>query len=498
MEAERRTEIRRWAEGLERSEAAGVRAAGRAMTMLVEENEELARRLASLEQAGPPDEPPSAETRVPPRARRTRRSRKAFPWRLVGALAAALLLAAVVTALAMAAVRPDLDAGGVEDGASLGPPALAQLSFWARGEGEAEAEWRLDGRKVTPRRERGRFVFRPGKLADGEHVLEISVGGPLFTTTQRRIAFRVDTTAPLLRLDAPAAHRPGEPIRIAGGVEPSARLTRSGRVVPVDDEGAFRLELMTRPPRGAFVLEAADRAGNRSRWQIPVSVIPRRPVEPVRSVHVTSYGWADRSLRNGVLALVEADKVNTIELDLKDESGLLGWDAAVPYARRIGAVEDVYDLKQAVEQLHAQGVRVIGRLVCFRDPIHAQAAWREGRRDEVVQTPGGQAYSGYGGFTNFANPAVRKYNIDVAVAAAKLGVDEILYDYVRRPDGPLPSMRFPGLTGRPERAIVEFLEQSRDALADTDVLVGASVFGVAATRPEEANMASGTRTASPT
>ena len=46
-------------------------------------------------------------------------------------------------------------------------------------------------------------------------------------------------------------------------------------------------------------------------------------------------------------------------------------------------------------------------------------------------------------------------------------------------------MRFPGLRGRSERAIVEFLEQSRDALAGTDALVGASVFGVAATRPEE-------------
>ncbi len=138
-----------------------------------------------------------------------------------------------------------------------------------------------------------------------------------------------------------------------------------------------------------------------------------------------------------------------------------------------------------MDELHAKGVRVIGRLVCFRDPIHAQAAWRAGRRDEVIQTPGGQAYSGYGGFTNFADPEVRKYNIDVAVAAAKLGVDEILYDYVRRPDGPLSSMRFPGLTGSPEQAIVEFLEQSRKALAGTDALLGASVFGVAATRPEE-------------
>jgi peptidoglycan/xylan/chitin deacetylase (PgdA/CDA1 family) len=486
MDAERRTEIRRWAEGLERSEVAEVRAAGRALTMLVEENEELARRLEDFEPPGPTGPPLETETRQPPRRERSaRRTKKAFPWRLAGVFAAAVVLAAAVAALAMAAARPDLEAGGAEDGATLGSAELSRLSFWASGEGEADAEWRLDGRSVTPQRDGARLVFRPGKLADGEHLLEISVGGPLFTTTTRRIEFDVDTTAPLLRLDSPAAHRVGEPIRIAGRVEPGARLSRAGGEVPLDNEGAFRLELQTRPPRGMLVLEAGDRAGNRSRWQIPISVIPRQPVQPVRSVHVTAHAWADPSLRRGVLALIEASKVNAVELDLKDESGLIGWDAPVAYARRVGAVEDVFDLEEAVDQLHAKGVRVIGRLVCFRDPIHAQAAWRAGRRDEVVQTPDGQAYSGYGGFTNFASPAVRQYNIDVAVAAAKAGVDEILYDYVRRPDGPLSSMRFPGLKGRTERAIVEFLEQSRDALAHTDALVGASVFGVAATRPEE-------------
>src|SRR5439155_12985271 len=53
-------------------------------------------------------------------------------------------------------------------------------------------------------------------------------------------------------------------------------------------------------------------------------------------------------------------------------------------------------------------VRVIGRIVAFRDPILASAAWKAGLRDQVIQTPGGGQYlaSGYGGFTNFADPVV--------------------------------------------------------------------------------------------
>jgi hypothetical protein len=174
-----------------------------------------------------------------------------------------------------------------------------------------------------------------------------------------------------------------------------------------------------------------------------------------------------------------------VELDLKDESGEVGWASGVPFARRIGAQLDIYDLKETVDRLHALGVRVIGRLVCFRDPIHAQAAWEAGRRNEVVQSADGGLYAGYGGFTNFANPRVRKYNVDLAVAAAKLGVDEILYDYVRRPDGPLGSMRFPGLEGKPEASIASFLAETRAALDGTGALLGASVFGVAASRPDD-------------
>ena len=102
-----------------------------------------------------------------------------------------------------------------------------------------------------------------------------------------------------------------------------------------------------------------------------------------------------------------------------------------------------------------------------------------------MQTPDGQRYGGYGGFTNFANAVVRRYQIDIAVSAARMGVDEILYDYVRRPDGPLSTMVFPGLKGTPEQSIVSFLAETRAALKPYGTYLGASVFGVAATRPQE-------------
>ena len=81
-----------------------------------------------------------------------------------------------------------------------------------------------------------------------------------------------------------------------------------------------------------------------------------------------------------------------------------------------------------------------------------------------IQQPDGSKYLyGYNstGFSNFASRAVREYNQDLAVEAVKAGFDDIVYDYVRRPDGPIAGMRFPGLHGQAEDAIVSFLAETR-------------------------------------
>src|SRR5207247_1103262 len=54
-----------------------------------------------------------------------------------------------------------------------------------------------------------------------------------------------------------------------------------------------------------------------------------------------------------------------------------------------------------------------------------------------------------------------------------------------RPDGPLSSMKFAGLKGTPEESIASFLAETRTALKPYKTFLGASVFGVAATRPTE-------------
>jgi hypothetical protein len=406
---------------------------------------------------------------------RRRRRRLAVAGLVVVALAAAGAVARETV------LRPALAVAGPPDGAVLGAGDLRRVAFVVDA---PDARFVFDGNAVEPVRAGDRVVFRPRGLADGEHAIEVTAGGSLAEAPARyRSSFTVDTTPPRLRLAQPAVAASGAPLAVRGTVEPGARLAAGGRAVPVRD-GEFRLWYAVAPALPVTIV-ATDAAGNRSRWRMPVTLVPRRPAAPVRGVHMTAVAWANDPLREGVFDLIRAGRIDAVELDLKDESGTIGWRAPVALGRRMGAVDAIYDLPAAVRRLHDLGVRVIGRLVCFRDPVHAAAAWRDGRRDEVVQTPAGAPYAGYGGFTNFANEAVRRYNIAIAVAAARAGVDEVLYDYVRRPDGPPSSMTFPGLRGAPERSIARFLAETRRALRPHGTLLGASVFGIAATRPHD-------------
>ncbi len=404
---------------------------------------------------------------------------------IIGAAACAVLVAVVATR----GGSDSLDAAGPAN-AFVGNRALSSLGFSVSGdEGDrAGTEWRLDGEPAEGRVKAvdDRLVYRPGRVTDGEHTVEVSRGTGLFGESRASWTFTVDTRPPAISVSKGSltAGR-GVAYTLHGATEPGARLRVNGTLATVDARGRFAVPFPAAPTR-TVVLIARDGTGNVTDSRLKVGTAPRLPRNPVRAVHVSADAWAHPGLRAGVLSLLAERKINAVELDIKDELGIVGWRSGVPLARRIGAERDTYDLAAAVKLLHERGARVIGRLVAFRDPVLAEWAWTHGRRELVIQTPDGGAYSGgYGGFTNYVHDDVQAYNVDLAVAAAKLGVDDILYDYVRRPDGPVASMVVAGLEGDPADAVVRFLALARKRLSRHGTFLGASVFGIAATRPDE-------------
>ncbi|WP_433869377.1 putative glycoside hydrolase [Saccharopolyspora sp. CA-218241] len=377
----------------------------------------------------------------------------------------------------------DVEVRGVP-GRPLPPAAVSGGAITVRaGDDAADARVLLDGRAVEVVREGPELALRPGPLPDGTHRVSVRVPGLLGSGTVER-EFTVDGTPPALHVeDSLRPEAPGEPVTVTGRVEGAAEVAVAGAAVTPDRRGGFAA-VVPNPDREVRVL-ATDAAGNRAERTLTVHT--RHP--GMRAVHMTGMAWSSATLREPVLELARQGRIDTVELDIKDESGEVAYDSAVPMAERLGADKGYYDARRAIDELHAMGVRVVGRLVAFKDPVLAEASWRGGHPERVVQTADGRPWTsgGYGAFafTNFADPVVRQYNVDLAAEAAELGFDDVLYDYVRRPDGDLDRMRFPGLTTTPEAGIVEFLRQTQAEVRSRGALLGASVFGIAVDRPTQ-------------
>ena len=391
------------------------------------------------------------------------------------------------------ATRVDVATAGIDDGRALTPDAAAELDVRISFASSAElfrADLRVDGvdlgDHLEPEADGTTLRIRPADLveaevveqalAEGEHRIDLAVSRPFLGDSTYTWTYVVDSIAP--RLEVPPALDPvpiAEPVTVRGTIEDGAALTIGGEPVEVDD-GEFAIDFDI-PPTGALQLAATDEAGNQTKAHVVVPVIYP---DTSHAVHVSGAAWANDELRGGILDLIDRRLVDTVELDLKDEAGIISYESELPVARAIGAVSADYDLAEAVRTLEGKGVRVIGRLVAFRDPIYASAAWADGRRDEVLQTPDGGKLGAYGGFANYAHPAVREYNLAIALEAVDLGVQDILWDYIRRPEGNPESMVVPGLEGTSSEAVTSFLDETHAALRAEGAYQGASVFGIAA------------------
>lgn len=208
-------------------------------------------------------------------------------------------------------------------------------------------------------------------------------------------------------------------------------------------------------------------------------VKPLSPPKTIRGVHVT---MALASIPGKLDEYLSLSGLNTIQLDVKDENGEIGFvPSAVPLARSIGAAKPYYKPRAVAKRIHAKGMYLIGRVVVMEDPVLSAK-----RPDLAIRTANGGRWTNHAGL-GWSNPydeRVWDYNVDIAEAAARLGFDEIQFDYVRFPsDGDMSAIVYPGKTSTPPGwVIAQFVQYASKRLKPLGVRVSADVFGLAATR----------------
>jgi peptidoglycan/xylan/chitin deacetylase (PgdA/CDA1 family) len=254
-----------------------------------------------------------------------------------------------------------------------------------------------------------------------------------------------------------------------------AIVTRGGAVVRTGADGGFDVagagdQLLARAighGRAELDLRAAAPAG-----ELALELPPLSP----KALYLSSLGAGNARLREAALALIADTELDALVIDVKGDRGLVAYRSEVPLAAEVGAqkVLALLDAPGLLARLRALGIYTIARIVVFKDDPLARA-----RPELAVRRRDGQPWRDREGLA-WTDPSRREawaYNVDLAVEAARLGFDEIQFDYVRFPDA--GGLVFAAAHDEPGRvaAIAGFLAEARERLAPYNVFVAADVFG---------------------
>lgn len=193
-----------------------------------------------------------------------------------------------------------------------------------------------------------------------------------------------------------------------------------------------------------------------------------------RGAHVSFMYAASGERWNKVLELVNAAGLNSVQLDVKDESGRIGYLSQVEMARGIGSGEDLMPIGDMLKGLRDKGIYSIARIVVFRDPVLAAK-----KPEYMVRKADGTPLAG-GVWVDPYSKDVWDYNVGLAMEAYDLGFDEVQFDYIRFPEGKEAKSAIYGSKGEDPRqrvdVIADFLSYARSR-AGWERKLSASIFG---------------------
>jgi hypothetical protein len=198
---------------------------------------------------------------------------------------------------------------------------------------------------------------------------------------------------------------------------------------------------------------------------------------PVKGVYMTSYAAASPQILDNLIGLADRTEINAFVIDVKDDLGIVAYNADVQLAKQEGLIEKrIKDIDALVSKLQEHNITPIARVVCFKDDKLANK-----RPDLAVMHKNGKIWEDFKklSYTNPYNREVWEYLVQVAEDAAKHGFREIQFDYVRFPsDGKISDAVYPGQNSSKEDAIAAFLAYARPRLEKLGVWVSADVFGI--------------------
>ena len=226
-------------------------------------------------------------------------------------------------------------------------------------------------------------------------------------------------------------------------------------------------------------IEAKERAEEEEKakaaliWKKPAISKERKKV---KGIYITD-NTAGSGRMEEILCGMKGTELNALVIDIKNDQGRISYRMNNPLVKELGAdLKIIPDLPALLKRCHDEGIYVIARLVCFRDPYigSKHPEWMNQKAD-------GSLFEDNNGL-NWVNPYKKEYwdyLASIAESCADDGFDEIQLDYVRFcTEKGMQDVVYPEEANTDKTKIItEFVRFMADRIAQKKVFFSTDVFG---------------------
>lgn len=206
-----------------------------------------------------------------------------------------------------------------------------------------------------------------------------------------------------------------------------------------------------------------------------VTPVPKLPFKPVKALYLKPGSYQDEKRLQHYIDLANRTEINAYVIDIKGDYGDIYYKSEIPDVVAAKACSD-FDIHKVIEKFHQNNIRVIGRIVTFKDNVITNY-----KPSLAIKHNGETFVAQDGSKAQWLDPTNRgswEYIGNIVREAVNFGFDEIQFDYIRFPETSLFTYELQNLEeGKERRDYIEgFIEYIR-SIVPPDTILSADIFG---------------------
>ena len=250
-----------------------------------------------------------------------------------------------------------------------------------------------------------------------------------------------------------------------------AMISDASTTIKSDENGSFQVDSNTTFHIKAYGYKRFSFDSNSTNKEIKLEPIT------VKALYLTFWGanLNSKTIKK-VLNIVDKTQVNALVIDVKNAHGLTSFKTGFKQANKYGAARQktIDNIEKFMKLMKEKNIYTIARVVVFKDELQASH-----NPDYAIKKLNGKIWRN-GDKMAWVNPYDKRsheYTIAIAEEAAKVGFDEINFDYIRFPAK--RGLKFSKKNTQKNRteAISNFLDLAQNRLKKYGTFISVDTYG---------------------